>query len=52
MATKTETARIEKVEASSNPHWSRVTVRDQNGQSRVIEVRKGSRFKNRPKPNN
>ena len=41
---------IEKVEATRNPGWAKVTVRDKDGRSRVITVRRGSVFRNRPKP--
>lgn len=41
---------IEKVEASGDPRRAKVTVRDKDGRSRVITVRRGSVFRDRPKP--
>lgn len=40
---------ITKVEANGR-NWSKVTVKDDDGQTRTIRVRQGSLFADRPKP--
>ena len=51
MATTSERRnKIEKVEVVPGSRWAKVTVKNEDGQTSVIRVRKGSVFANRPRP--
>lgn len=50
--TKVVVQGIQKVESRPGKKWARVTVKDHDGRTRVIAVRKGSIFPARPKPQN
>lgn len=42
---------IVKVEATDDPRWVVVTVRDRDGDEHLIKVRQGSHFAERPRAN-
>lgn len=50
MTKPTSSAEVLKVEKTADSSWVRVTLRAADGTTRVVRMRNGSMFKDRPRP--